>query len=1394
MPSLYRPFLFVIVFLLINLHAISQSNPCSSFSGVAITDTLEQDLKEYIISEGNSIYLKPKTPLSGISSYQWKKDGVDINGATNRKYQVTEYGLYSLTVRQGSCTATSLGIFIGGNTYYQIDPPAATQVCVGDTIVLKTVKGLGYFFQWKKDGNPIQGATKSEYKAFATGNYTVVVSQGRSEFKMETLPVYLTFGNTLETQIVSDKNMICEGKTTVLKASNINNQHRVQWLHNGTPIDGATKDSLVVNQSGYYEVQITKGACSAHSGYNVSVTNLNLPRPIINDDLGGRTFEACSNNVVKLRVKDYRDGTYIWLKEGNVIPNATSPDYTVRESGNYSVRYNGNEFCSAQSEVIPVYISSTLTMDITGNDLLIAPSQLAIFTANGSGVLPFLMQVSSVDNGELFFQNYFNTLELIIFGGGGEITTFRPNNAFRITKLVNACGVGTGTGTATVTIGNCAQPTVVNISTYSDRVCLGGSTVITALATGSGNLSYQWQKDGVDIAGETQKDLLIQDFSYAKMGRYRVKVSSDCGTFVSTALMIVANYGNVVVARLGYPAYTNTELLLTAFSGTNFEAFNSYTWTGPNGFTSTEQNPIISRVTPQNSGVYTVLGRNASGCYNSTFLNVTVNNPPITIGNLGLTSFCPNGYFSVPFSTTLPVGTPYKVYLSDQEGNFQNATEIGSGLASPISVRIPFFVSVGTEYRLKIVAQNSSLTSTLSSRLSTNGKELDLIVYNSAGKEAKLNKNLAICKGAAITLNMVSNQKDDVIYQWKKREQFIARDTKVRLSQEGTYTASVQKMGCSNVEKTFTLTSVDSSSYVLERLGNEFQCEGTNIIFKPTYYSDSATYQWRRNGSVLLGAIADTLVASQTGKYSVDIRDKCPLRYQSTDAESVVFGQELKNGIISNRAQGNVLCGEAYTYLSSVDQDIANPLAPYSYQWQKNGVPVQGDDEGVYYRESPNLIGIKKAGVYSLKLSQGNCSTYSNGINITRVDTIKLALKLDEGSLDKICTGMTTTFTSDSYLSGNAKLYKDGVVVPTGFVVSQTGSYVLTDTYEGCVILPSDTVKISVGNLIKPQVKGLLIDGCVSAFPTLYANINANSEYSFQWFKDGTPISNSNSTNYNVLATGSYQLKVSKGACSGMSEPIPILQPSRLSKPKLKSQQNLDSINYYCSNTIADLSIVDDAAYTNYGIQTFILKRNGQTVLERTGFYDNINQHIPIKTAGTYTVVRKQGPCEVESDPVIIKFGEPITAKISGGSAIYQGQSSKLNLSFGGGNAWVYQLSNDATLQNTTKITLEKWVKPRTTQIYTVAFVGSNCGVGASSGSATVTVLPCPTDKTISVQSGNWNVPATWSCGQIPTATLKAIIEYGHTVNLPNGYQGVAKGLVLSGGLNHGVNASLKLD
>ena len=63
----------------------------------------------------------------------------------------------------------------------------------------------------------------------------------------------------------------------------------------------------------------------------------------------------------------------------------------------------------------------------------------------------------------------------------------------------------------------------------------------------------------------------------------------------------------------------------------------TYSWTGPNGFTSLLQNPSVSANAPLTmAGVYSLAVTNASGCSKTTTTTVIVNASPVaTASNNG---------------------------------------------------------------------------------------------------------------------------------------------------------------------------------------------------------------------------------------------------------------------------------------------------------------------------------------------------------------------------------------------------------------------------------------------------------------------------------------------------------------------------------------------------------------------------------------------------------------------------------------------------------------------------------------------------------------------------------------------------------------------------------------
>lgn len=156
------------------------------------------------------------------------------------------------------------------------------------------------------------------------------------------------------------------------------------------------------------------------------------------------------------------------------------------------------------------------------------------------------------------------------------------------------------------------------------------------IVSGYTNPVYQWQvnkNNGLgwtDISGEKSTTTKII-FNNARAGSYQyrvytVKAENEsllcCQIFSSTATVNVTAKP-VPAASGNSPVCEGSTLNLSVAKGVSYE------WTGPTGFTSSLQNPVIEKITAAQAGVYRVTLTSAEGCTATASVNVAVN-PPTT--------------------------------------------------------------------------------------------------------------------------------------------------------------------------------------------------------------------------------------------------------------------------------------------------------------------------------------------------------------------------------------------------------------------------------------------------------------------------------------------------------------------------------------------------------------------------------------------------------------------------------------------------------------------------------------------------------------------------------------------------------------------------------------------
>lgn len=111
-----------------------------------------------------------------------------------------------------------------------------------------------------------------------------------------------------------------------------------------------------------------------------------------------------------------------------------------------------------------------------------------------------------------------------------EEDTTADSEVAHTTEVVSYLAIGAA---GQLTAGSsCAQP-IITKHPQSQTVSAGGTAVFSVNATGSNPKTYQWQRNNVNLPGQTAATLTITNVQQSDAGNYRCRVVNACGTVFS---------------------------------------------------------------------------------------------------------------------------------------------------------------------------------------------------------------------------------------------------------------------------------------------------------------------------------------------------------------------------------------------------------------------------------------------------------------------------------------------------------------------------------------------------------------------------------------------------------------------------------------------------------------------------------------------------------------------------------------------------------------------------------------------------------------------------------------------------------------------------------------------
>lgn len=635
-----------------------------------------------------------------------------------------------------------------------------------------------------------------------------------------------------------------------------------------------------------------------------------------------------------------------------------------------------------------------------------------------------------------------------------------------------------------------------------------------------------------------------------------------------------------------------------------------YRWTGPNGFTSTLQNPKIPFSQGIHSGDYTIEVTGTMGCKSSGTVNVFIADLPSRAIIQGAQVYCVGSTINMR-SGANPIGTNIKYHWykgTYPTGNLQAITDLP----------------------LYNVVQNQETTLSYYLMVENRGCFSEPSVARNIKVYAQpiaklLQDSVQICVGG--TLNLGTNvQGEGISYLWSGPDGYNstlrtpAPLTNVALKNGGNYKLAVSRTGCSTSEALMkvAISDVPAKPSVIS---NSPICAGDSLFLQSTFFPGE--YTWIRPDRTEVKISSSTLtIPNANTLLSGDWRLKashlsCPDVY--SDFVSIVINP-FEKPQTSLPAQ-EVCVG------SPVRLSISSPQSNGTYQWKG---PLN------FQRTGPNVsidsIQLEQKGKYTVQfITQAGCQ----GEAVTELFVKQSVLITSFDILGDACAGNNASLilkpnllpqdngTYTYFWSGpNGFVGRNSQVNLSGLGAAANGNYQLYVSAANNCQSKIATYQIKVGERppkpTAPISKDLGLTGCLNNKFILSTSLFSGSgNTSYQWLlPDGrkveTILPELEIEKLTFSDAGDYQVIVRNNGCSSeisavskiSVKPLPTLTVSHNSPVCAGSTLRLNASqfdgaiykwtgpNNFSSNN-AGIEITQSQKSTNEGNYSVIMTLNG---------------------------------------------------------------------------------------------------------------------------------------------------------------------------------------------------------
>jgi uncharacterized protein (TIGR03437 family) len=958
------------------IYDVLVSGACGNLTSTAATltinaaTTISTQPANQAVCPGGSASFSVAAAGAGILSYQWRKNGVALSGATNSSFNINgvtaaDAGNYDVAITGGCGTVTSNVATLTINALPElpaINAPAS--VCANSTNNQASGPAGASGYEWTiSNGTITSGATAQtvNYTAGATGNVTLTlrVTNTATCAASNVLSISINSAPTVAAQPADQT--VCDNSAATFTAA-ANNTATVQWQlstdggANFTNVPGANNTTLnfttSAGQNGARYRAVFTNSCGTATTNSAILT----VSPLLGINTQPASHTICAGSPVSFNVSATGANlSYQWRRGGVAINSATGNSYTI------------NSVTVADAGSYDVVVTSTCGI-LTSSAASLSVNPATAITAQPTN------QVSCLDGAVSFSVAATGANLSYQWRKNGANINGATNSSFAINPVAagdagsydivvtGACGVVTS---QSVTLGVNAE-TSINTQPANQAACPGESATFSVAASGAGTLGYQWRKGGMNIPGATGSSFTINPVTASDVGSYDVVVTSSCGVTTSNAATLTINAATTLSVQpqpqtvcLGAPASFSVSA-----TGTNL----SYQWRkkGANIAGATASTYSLATTTAADADNYDVVVTGTCGTVSSNPVTLSVNNTTAITAQPTNQTVCTgnNTTFSV---TASGIGLTYQWR--------KDGVALIGATSSSYNINVTALSDVGN-YEVVITGVCGAVTSNSAS-----------LTVNAATAISAQPADQTVCTGSNVTFN-VGATGTNLSYQWRKGGVVINGATSnsytinAAAGEAGNYDAVVTG-ACGVVTSNPATLIVNPATVISAQPANQAACLGSPVTFTISATGTSLAYQWRKGGVPVNGATSSSftmasVAAGDAGSYEVVVTGACGTLISNAATLTLNPATEISIQPI-NQA---VCVGGSATFSVA-----ASGTGTLSYQWRKGGAALNGATGNSF---TINSVAAGDAGNYDVIVT-GGCGTMTSSAATLTVNAFALS-------------------------------------------------------------------------------------------------------------------------------------------------------------------------------------------------------------------------------------------------------------------------------------------------------------------------------------------------------------------------------------------------------------------